>query len=495
MDRRISLPVALLAGLLAGPLLQAADPEYRFLSVRTIDGPCCGDAGLDLAVDSDGAVLVAGRRGGLDVDGDGSVDVPAYGTPDSMVFKAFGTGDWLDWVGGPGGAGDDFASGIVPDGRGGAYVVGQFSDQMRAGNELVTGSGRKDGFLARFDEHGELDWVRAIGGAGDDRMSGVAADHEGNVLVVGTIAGEVDVDRDGTVDVRSSGPSDMFIASFDPMGTLRFARATSGTARTMGWLISIGHAGELYVGGHYMAGTLDIDGDGQDDVPAASVEPVGDPPLPDMNGFVARFDPSGDMAWSRSVSGPRVQTVGGLAVAGNGDLLVLGAYTDSADLDADGQADMEFESIAGRVWEHYLDANGLLMRLSPDGERRWARRYAASVNAVATDGSRIVVTGTYTGALDFDDDGEIERGPDQDEYHEGVIAILDADGNLRHTFTIVGEDSDAANVAAFTPDGKRLYVTGYTKLGADFSGDGVIESESACHQLGDVYLAVYDVED
>lgn len=495
MHRRISLAVVLLAGLMAGTHLQAAKPDYRFVSVRTIDGPCCGDAGLDLAVDSEGAVLVAGRRGGLDVDGDGSVDVQTYGTPDAMVFKAFATGEWLDWIQGPGGVGDDFASGIIPDGHGGAYVAGQFSDQMRARQEVVTASGRKDGFLARFDRHGELDWVRAIGGAGDDRMSQVAADRDGNVFVVGTIVGDVDVDRDGTVDVDSSGPSNMLIASFDPTGALRFARATAGTARTMGWLISIGHEGELYVGGHYMAGTLDLDGDGRDDVPAAAVEPAGDPPLPDMNGFVARFDRSGEMTWSRSVSGPRVQTVGGLATAGNGDLLVLGAYTDSADLDADGEADIEFESIAGRVWEHYLDANGLLMRLSPDGEQRWARRYAASVNAVATDGSRIVVTGTYTGALDFDDDGELEREPDQDEYHEGVIAILDADGELRHTFTIVGEDSDAANAAAFTPDGKRLYVTGYTKLGADFSGDDVIERESACHQLGDVYLAVYDVED
>jgi len=440
-------------------------------------------------------VLVVGRRGGLDVDGDGSVDVQTHGTPDSIVFKAFSTGEWLDWVRGPGGNGEDFASGIAPDGHGGAYVAGQFTDRMQAGRETVVGSGRKDGFLARFDKHGDVDWVRAIGGTGDDRMEKVATDDEGNVYVVGTIAGEVDVDRDGAIDVVSNGASDMLIASFDPDGALRFARATSGTARTMGWLVSVGREGELYVGGHYMAGTLDIDGDGQNDVPEATVEPAGDPPLPDMNGFLARFDSTGDMAWSRSVSGPRIQTVGGLTIAVDGDLVVLGAYTDAADLDADGRADMEFESIAGRVWEHYLDANGLLIRLSPAGELRWARRYAASVKHVTSHGDRIVITGTYTGALDFDDDGEIEREADPDEYHEGVVAVLGADGALRHTFTIVGGDSDAANAAAFSDDGDRLYVTGYTKLGADFSGDAVIESESTCHQLGDVFLAVYDVKE
>ncbi len=485
--------MAMLAGMLAVPVLDAAEANYRFVSVRTIDGPCCGDAGLDIAVDAEGAVFVAGHRGGLDTNDDGKVDVDTYGTPDAMVFRAFGDSDWLDWVQGPGGAGVDAASGIAPDGQGGAYVVGHFEGRMHIGEEVVNGSGKTDGFLARFDRDAELQWVRAIGGSSDDRMSQVAVAENGNVFVVGTITGSVDVDRNGAVDVEVPGVSGMLIASFDPGGRLRFARATAGTARTIGTSVAVGREGELYVAGHYMAGSLELDGD--DNFPVAGTEPSGTPPLPDVNGFFARFTPSGEMAWSRLVSGPRIQVVHRLAVADDGDLLVLGAFTDSADLDADGAADIEFKSIAGRFWEHDLDTNGLLMRLSPAGELRWARRYASAINDVASHGSRIVVTGTYTGALDFDDDGRIEREADPDEYYEGVIAILDANGSLRHTFTIVGEDSDVPYAAAFSPDGDRLYVTGYTKLGADFDGDGEIESESLCHQLGDVFLATYDVKD
>ncbi|MDO8860799.1 hypothetical protein Q6D67_03710 [Haliea sp. E1-2-M8] len=343
MDRSILLKVALLAGVLAVARLDAAEPNYRFASVRTIDGPCCGDWGSSISVDTEGAVFVAGRRGGLDLNGNGVVDLDTYGSPDSMVFKAFGTSEWLDWVKGPGGVGEDFASGVAPDGQGGAYVVGQFDGRMQVGKETVTGSGRKGGFLARFDRRGEVVWVRAIGGAGDDRIAQVAVDSEGSVFVVGTVAGSVDVDRDGTVDVDARGASAMLLASFDPTGALRFARATEGTARTMGWFVSVGREGELHAGGHYMAGTLDLDGDGQDDI--------------------------------------------------------------------------EFKSIAGRVWEHDLDANGLLMRLSPAGELRWMRRYAAAVASVTSNGSRIVVTGTYT------------------------------DGNLRHTFTIFGDDSDVPYAA------------------------------------------------
>jgi hypothetical protein len=82
-----------------------------------------------------------------------------------------------------------------------------------------------------------------------------------------------------------------------------------------------------------------------------------------------------------------------------------------------------------------------------------------------------------------------ERDADPDPLLEGFAAILDGQGDIRHVFTIVGDDSDVANAAGFTPYGKGLYGTGYTTLGADYDGDGVIESASARHQLGDVFLA------
>ena len=103
------------------------------------------------------------------------------------------------------------------------------------------------------------------------------------------------------------------------------------------------------------------------------------------------------------------------------------------------------------------------------------------------------MSGSYAGRLDLNDDGKPERNADSDPDLEGFAAILDAKGDVRHVFTIVGANSDVANAAGFSRDGKKLYVTGYTKLGADFDGDGKDEHASACHQLGDIYVARYDV--
>ena len=74
------------------------------------------------------------------------------------------------------------------------------------------------------------------------------------------------------------------------------------------------------------------------------------------------------------------------------------------------------------------------------------------------------------------------------------MALLDASGDIQQVFTIVGGDSDAVLAVGATSDGTKLYATGYTRLGADFNADGEIESESMCHEHGDVYLALYELQ-
>lgn len=472
-------------------------PPYHFDYVRTILGPCCADYGTDLMIADDGGVLVAGTRGSLDLDRDGTVDVKSFGSKDPLILKSDDGDSGKGWVQGPGGPKRDAATGVAPDRHGGAFAVGGFSESMHIAGGQIFSLGREDGFLARYDENGETQWARPIGGVGRDNVFDVSSDEAGNAYVIGTIRGSVDVDRDGTVDVTPAGESAVLLASFDPDGTLRWARASAGDAGALGRAIAIGPGGAIYVGGFYGGGTFDLDGDNEADAPAAGngVETTTMTSRSDLNGFYARFDSSGSMIWTRSVSGPAVQAVGSLAVAGNGDLLVLGGYTDWVDLDADGVADVEFRSMADRKWEHHEDINTFLIRVAPDGQRRWVQRYTAVAIHVAAGRTRIVLSGSYDGLLDLDDDGKPEREADPDSQLEGFAAILDGEGRIRHVFTVVGSDSDVVNAAGFSADGKKLYVTGYTKLGADFDGDGTIESASACHQLGDFYLARYDVEE
>lgn len=475
--------------------LAAADAVYRFTQVQTVRGPCCGDMGVDLVVDDNDSVLVAGRRGGLDLDRDGTVDLDTYGTPDSLVFLSH-DGNMSGWVQGPGGPKQDTADGVASDREGGVYAAGSFTDTLFIGDDAIAGAGNTDGFLIRFDPDGKPLWTVTIGGAGPDRLHDVTSDVDGNAYVTGTVRGPVDLDGDGDVDVPASRGDTFLIASFDPEGELRWHRAVEGDAMVRISTIIAGDDGAVYVGGAYMVGTLDLDADGTPDVPAAIINPAPKGPADvDMNAFYARLTTDGDVEWINAVSGPGVQVVGALAVAGDGDLVVLGGYLDDADFDADGETDLEWKSLGSeQVWKHGQDGSTFVLRASPDGERRWVRRYAAGGSHIAAFNDYLLLGGTYTGVLDLDEDDKPERLADPDEWQEGFIALLDGAGDVQQVFTVVGGDSDAVLAVGATGDGAKLYATGYTKLGADFDADGTIESASLCHQLGDVFLALYELE-
>jgi hypothetical protein len=478
------------------PRLQAQQPLYRFVDVRTMVGPCCTDEGMAIVVDGEGGVLVAGRRGSLDLDHDGAIDVKTWGSPDSLVSKVVLNGkDNTGWTLDLGGPGDDRAHGIAPDGRGGAYVVGEFPQSLHAGNLTLQSRGLHDGFLVRYDRRGRPLWAKAIGGDGRDVLNGVAADKSGNVFVIGIVKGAVDVDRDGTVDVNANADGTAVIASFSPDGTFRWARFSHGPSRVGGQAIAIGPDDAIYIAGYYEKGTPDFDGDGRPDGAIAAAVPATSPPALSINAYYARLDANGRIQWMKAVSGEGLQMASSLAVAGNGDLLVVGGFSATADTDGDGAGDLTFTSMGNRKGRNQLDANSFLLRVSPDGARIWARRFMASAGHVTAAATRIAISGTYGGDLDLDGDGRLDRSADPDEGLEGFVAILDEGGEVRQTLTVVGGDSDIVNAAAFTADGRYLYYTGYTRLGADYDGDGVIETASVCHLLGDIYLAVFSALD
>jgi len=466
--------------------------SYRFVDVRTIAGPCCTDEGNDLVVDAEGSILIAGKRGTLDLDHDGKIDVKTWGSPDPFISKVTLSGKVnTGWTLDPGGPKDDSAKGIVSDGHGGAYAVGEFNGSLHVGRETLQSTGLHDGFLIRYDRDGKPLWSRAFGGPGRDILTDVATDSAGNAILIGTFKGPVDVDRDGVVDVTGNPEGTALIASFSPAGDFRWARISQGTARVGGQSVVVGPRDEIYIGGYYGSGAPDFDGDGKPDGPSADATPPAAPRSPELNGYYARLDAKGQVMWFKAVSGAGMQAVGSLAVTETGDLLVLGGHAAPADIDGDGTADIAFKSLGVRKPRLQLDGNNFLLRVRPDGTGIWSRRYMAGGVHVTAAGSRIAVSGTYNELLDIDDDGVAERTADPDEHLEGFVAVLDGQGKVQQVLTVVGSDSDVVNAADFSSDGQYLYFTGYTRLGADFDNDGTIESASVCHQLGDIYLAVF----
>ena len=473
-------------------------PVFEYVDLRLIDGPCCTDAGTDLVVDDEGNVLVAGMRGSMDLNHDGEIDLPTFGSPDAFISKvSLVEGSNAGWTRGPGGPKGDQADGIASDHHGGVYAGGMFTDSLRM-NDTTTllSEGGSDGFVARYGRDSKLMWGRAIGGAGEDRILGVASVSNGDVIAIGVFGGPVDADRDGKIDLDADRDGKVLVVSYSPDGEFRWARGISGDASTRGLTITTGPNDEIYIGGFYRNGAPDFDNDGKPDLPVSaetSAEAMAQqvPGMYEYNGFYARLDDDGTPLWVKGVTGPALQAISAITIAANGDLLVFGAYSAPPDFDGDGEADLEFRSIAGRMWKYDADVNTFLIQVTPAGEQVWIKRYTALARHIVANGSHILLSGAYSGELDVDDDGILERESDGDDEREGFGIILDEQGEVKQVLTVVGDHHDIVNAAGFSPDGNMLYLTGFTSLGADFDGDGEIESASVCHKAGELYLAIY----
>lgn len=495
---KAAVGLALLASLLV--TTAADDPGFQWLWIW--NGPVAADAGTDLVQDGPDRFFLAGTHGGLDMDEDGRVEIPADGADPVFAMLIPGQGDQLEaaWIRSPDSPGFQVWGAVAPDRSGGVYGAARFNQSVTFhGGHVVEGAGGAGGFLVRYDANGDVMWVRRLDGPGGDAVSGVASDAEGNAYVVGW--GEGTFPLDGGYDAATGGGEDPaaagvrgpaalstfdavggpsgFVVSYAPDGSVRWARIFPSPNRVV-TSVAVSPRGEVWVAGE-QEGAMDLDQDGQVDLPAPA----------DRDGFVARFSTEGELlgAWSVGAGPPR------LAFLDDGDVMGLGVVGGfavdrygPADLDGDGSPDVTPEGDASST---------LLARYSPAGELRWARTYPVDVPAdVEVHGTQVALAGGYHGLRDLDMDGtpeRVDRTVDPDLESEIAILIVDAsDGAVTTVWTAPGPGRDVSSAVTFTPDGATLFATGFVQLTADFTGDGEDgEGWATCEARGDIFVARY----
>lgn len=469
------------------PALGAAGFRDSLEAVLTISGPASGETGWEVLVDEDERIYIAGSHGGFDTDGDGQVDRPADGI-DPMWLRA-GRDGMVQWLASAMAPGFDQARSIALDRAGGAYGVGSVreGDMVVNASQTLRRSGGRDGYLARFGDTGWMLWSRQTSGPGDESISDVASDREGNAYVVGF--GEGSFRLEGLEEpIEATGSRATFIASYDAEGAARWVRTWPDGE---GWLwnhVSVGPAGDLWAVGRHDPVGVDLDGDGRRELRRAG----------GFGQFIARFDATGELrnAWQVSPIGVGERigaSIVDLVFADDGDVIVGGSLVGGVDFDGDGRADARSR--------RPNEPDGYAARYAPDGTLRWARTHVIDgVWDVATDGRRIALAGFYEGRRDLNQDGRIDEddrlGEEPDAGSLGseiLVLVLDRDGRLEQHITAPGIGGDQARSVAFVPEESAIWVTGFFKLAADFDGPPMEEGRGyiRCDALGDIFWARY----
>lgn len=191
-----------------------------------------------VAVDARGNIVVAGEFSGTF--GFGGATIDALGAPGRTFVAGFDAAGRERWATAYGDADvGTYPEAMALDPGGDVVVVGG-----RAG-----GIGTR-GFVARFDEHGQLRHERVFGGSGVSVVHSITVDPRGDVIVAGLCDGEVDI---GSVTLSSMTGTRGFVAALSADGKVRWASTIGeddGSSNTVAASVVAGDAGVI-VGGLY----------------------------------------------------------------------------------------------------------------------------------------------------------------------------------------------------------------------------------------------------
>ncbi|WP_157068857.1 SBBP repeat-containing protein [Sandaracinus amylolyticus] len=290
-------------------------------------GSTAGDLVGGVAVDAGGNVYVAGSTYGALPE-----QTSAGGTDAFLVrYDASGAHAWTRQLGTSSG---DLADDVAVDAAGDVYVAGTTPGALHG----QTSAGGTDAFVVRYDASGTAVWTRQLGAvAGNEHGHAVAVDASGNVFLAGVTSGTFPGETRG-------GSSDAFVASYDASGTLRWTRQLGSTGNEQALGVAVDASGNAYVVGH-TDGTL-----------------PGQTRAGDNDLFVARYDASGTLAWTRQLGSTDGDSARDVAVDATGHAYVTG-YTLGAlpEQTSVGGADaflLRFDASGTLVWTRQLGSTG-----------------------------------------------------------------------------------------------------------------------------------------
>ncbi|NBR87310.1 MAG: hypothetical protein EBS84_03310 [Proteobacteria bacterium] len=368
-------------------------------------GGSADDFARAVAIDAEGNSYITGSFQSPTVDFGGET---AKRNSDSEIFVAKfdpnGKPLWVRQAGGGSGGGGS-GNGIAVGADGFVYVCGYFNGDIEFGDLALKNSGFNDIFVARYDANGELDWVRQIGGPGDDAASAIAVDTQGNSYVVGGFEDRVRFSRN--ITLGSAGLMDSFIVKLDNTGRTVWAQRSGGPNTDIAYAVGVDPQGNVLVSGGFngsesfatdmrlhaafrsRSGTKTgvFNGKGLKSVGGSDV-------------FIAKYDPRGKLTWVRSFGGNKLgcpEAGYGMAVDASGHAHVTGTFAGKVEFGNNTLYSMGI----GDVFVTELDREGRVI---------WARQAGATFSepiaghGLAVDrGGNTYIIGYFRGNVAFGD--------------------------------------------------------------------------------------------
>jgi hypothetical protein len=307
------------------------------------------DVGYGVATDWAGNLFITGYT-------DGSLGGSNVGGEDAYIAKYDAAGN-LAWTRQLGTSNTDWGLSIATDLAGGIFITG-YTDGPLGGPYP---SPVDDSFVAKYDTTGNLVWTRQLGTSSFDIGKEIVTDAAGNLFITGYTY--------GSLGGPNAGGPDAFVAKYDTDGNSVWMRQVGTSDSDWGLGIATDPAGNLFITG-YTYGS------------------IGGPNAGERDAFVAKYDPAGDLVWTRQLGTSDTDWSMGIATDLAGNLFITGQTNGSL----------------GGPYPNPGGGDGFVAMYDTTGNLIWTCQFGTRAtdwsSDIATDpAGNLFITGDSTGSL------------------------------------------------------------------------------------------------
>ncbi len=345
------------------------------------------------------------------------------------------------WSLGIGGEGSDIGSLVTFDNAGNVIVGGWYSKTMTVGETVLKSLGADDMFIAKFDPAGTLMWIKSIGAENIELVQSIAATKDNALIATGEFRAEV---MFGATKLKSAGNADIFLLKLEATGEVAWAKRFGSTGQDYGRSVTVDSRGDIVLAAEF-SGTVDFGG-------AKPITHVGN-----RDTILAKFDGDGNHVWSHAFGSSFNDLGVGVATDAADNVVIVGSFEDKI-------------LIAGNEYQSAGTADIYVAKFNPDGKHQWSKTFGADnkdrASSVAVDKfGNIIFAGWFWYDVDFG--GGALSSPNRNM--DGFLVKLAPTGAHLWSKNFGDKDHDRVFSVA-VDDSAHVAITGRFRFAPDFGG-------------------------
>ena len=291
------------------PFSNAQAPEWQW--AVTTGEQVTANFAKDIATDASGNIYMTGYFNSATIEF-GGVELTKQGTSANVYIAKYSPSGIALWAHNYGTTSYNESWGVAADAAGNAYITGNYRGaSITFGAFTLTNFNTDvDGiFVVKYDAAGNVVWAKnGTGAALDKESNDIAVDAAGNVTIAG-YSSYGTFSFDGAV-LNNPHNANLYIVKFDTNGNVLWSTAQTVNSQNRADGVATDADGNTYISGYYNYSTI-----------------YGLPYTTNMNAFLIKFDPQGNMLWAVSPNTTSDTVYGFDVFAGsNGKVIIAGSF-------------------------------------------------------------------------------------------------------------------------------------------------------------------------